>query len=251
MERTKMGPHRHHYFQLLQPSTAFTHVRISIFPGESPRLRLSVYVGVGLLVSSHLDGGIKRLRVFGRSAMRFPSYSALTPISSPGSPPPRQKATVNGKVNGTANGIIHGVDHSLSNGIHSPEPTIMVPKLPAIPLTPDAFSPYGSVIQSYPDHRCARKDIIVTEVNFGTAFKFNHLSPVTFVQPPFAPGVKGEANFCVFRCDQQNGTKGPNGKEQWPVKVLERHEFSSQAFVPMGGGGGRYLVLVALAGVGP
>jgi hypothetical protein len=32
--------------------------------------------------------------------------------------------------------------------------------------------------------------------------------------------------------------------------VLERHEFSSQAFVPMGGGGGRYLVLVCMPGAG-
>lgn len=114
----------------------------------------------------------------------------------------------------------------------------------------DAFSKYGSVIQSYEDHRSARKDVVVKAVNFGTAFKFNHLAPVTFLPPPSDPTIKGDVNFCVFRCDQQNGVKGANGKETWEVKVLERHEFSSQAFVPMGGGGGRYLVLVAAPGPG-
>lgn len=128
--------------------------------------------------------------------------------------------------------------------------TLSVPKVPAVPLTPDAFSSYGSVIQSYPDHRSARKDVVIKPVNFGTAFKYNHLSPVTWVQPKEHPEVKGEVNFCVFRCEQQNGVKGEKGKESWEVKVLERHEFSSQAFVPMGGGSGRYLVLVCLPGAG-
>lgn len=63
--------------------------------------------------------------------------------------------------------------------------------------------------------------------------------------------MKGDVNFCVFRCDKQNGVRScKEGKESWEVKVLERHEFSSQAFVPMGNGGGRYLVLVALPGTG-
>ena len=124
-----------------------------------------------------------------------------------------------------------------------------VPRLPALPLTPDAFSAYGSVIQSYPDHRSARKDVVIKAVNFGTAFKFNHLSPVTFVQPPHAPDVEGQVNFCVFRCDAQDGVE-VEGKKVWEVKVLERHEFSSQAFVPLGGGGGKYLVLVAAPGAG-
>ncbi|KAL8280170.1 hypothetical protein RQP46_007500 [Phenoliferia psychrophenolica] len=209
LDRTKLGPHRSHYFQLLHPETAWTHVRLSIYP----------------------DGGVKRVRLFGRPASRFPSYSALTPLPSP-EPTSASSSSTSAAPNGN---------------LFSPS-SALVPKVPAVPLTPDAFSAYGSVIQSYPDHRSARKDVVVKPVNFGTAFKFNHLAPVTFLPPPSDPNVKAEVNFCVFRCDQQNGVVGKNGKEQWEVKVLERHEFSSQAFVPMGGGGGRYLVLVAAPG---
>lgn len=121
-----------------------------------------------------------------------------------------------------------------------------IPRLPALPLTPDAFSAYGSVIQSYPDHRSARKDVLIKPVNFGTAFKFNHLSDVTYTHP----SVAAKINFCVFRCDAQDGDQDLEGKMSWKVNVLERHEFSTQAFVPMGGGGGRYLVVVALPGPG-
>lgn len=188
---------------------------------------------------------MKRVRLYGRRASHFPNYSALKPLSSPAPVAPKKES-----------GILSTIAAAVTPGSHSssapaPSPSsLSVPKVPAVPLTPDAFSSYGSVIQSYPDHRSARKDVVIKPVNFGTAFKFNHLSPVTWVQPQSRPDVKGEVNFCVFRCDRQNGVKGGNGKESWEVKVLERHEFSSQAFVPMGGGGGRYLVLVCLPGAG-
>lgn len=184
------------------------------------------------------DGGCKRVRLYGRRASQHPNYSILAPLPSP-------------EFTSTSSSS----SSKLTNGHSSSLPStssIQVPKIPAIPLTPDAFSSYGSVIQSYPDQRSARKDIIIKPVNFGTAYKFNHLSPVTFVQPKGREELKAEVNFCVFRCDQQNGVKSleGGGKESWEVKVLERHEFSSQAFVPMGNEGGRYLVLVALPGPG-
>ncbi|SGY62302.1 BQ5605_C007g04675 [Microbotryum silenes-dioicae] len=208
--QTRLGPHRQHFFQLEHPEKVWTHVRLSIYP----------------------DGGVKRVRLFGRRASRFPSYKGLSPLPSP------------------ATNLLNDTNGSGPNGLPPAVPaksSDRVPQVPAVPLTGDAFAKYGSVIQSYPDHRSARKDVVIKPVNFGTAFKFNHLSPVTWVQPSSRPDVKGQVNFCVFRCDAQNGVKSAQtGKEEWPVTVLERHEFSSQAFVPMGGGGGRYLVLVCL-----
>lgn len=180
---------------------------------------------------------MKRVRLYGRRASQF--SGGLPPLPSP-------------KPTSLLGSIASAVTpSSLSKGSSDPVPSNL-PKVLALPLTPDAFSAYGSVIQSYPDHRSARKDVVIKAVNFGTAFKFNHLAPVTYVPPPSRPDLanKGQVNFCVFRCEPQDGLQTARGKAQWEVKVLERHEFSSQAFVPMGGGGGRYLVIVCLPGAG-
>ncbi|GJN92527.1 hypothetical protein Rhopal_005557-T1 [Rhodotorula paludigena] len=224
LDETKLGPHRQHFYQLSHPEKAWTHARLNIYP----------------------DGGVKRLRLYGRPQSQYPDYSALIPL-----PAPAPAASLDAAPSSSALAASGPASTSLS-----------VPKLPAVPLTPSAFAPYGSVIQSYPDERSAPKEIKIKTVNFGTARKFNHLAPVDSVAPPpgrFAAAEKanggqvpaGEINFCVFRCEPQNGARGAEGgKEQWEVKVLERHEFSSQAFVPMGNEGaeGRYLVLVALPG---
>lgn len=219
LEETKLGPHRQHFFALDHPDRVWTHIKLAIYP----------------------DGGVKRVRAYGRRASQFPDYKALTPLPNPQSFLSSVKNAL------TPSSSSHG--NSVSEG----GATTSVPKVPAVPLTPDAFSAYGSVIQSYPDQRSARKDVVVKPVNFGTAFKFNHLAPVSWVQPtaPQHASVTPEVNFCVFRCDEQNGLKNASGKETWEVKVLERHEFSSQAFLPMGRGGDRYLVLVALGGAEP
>ncbi|GAA5867158.1 hypothetical protein JCM3774_004413 [Rhodotorula dairenensis] len=228
LEMTKLGPHRQHFYQLSHPEKAWTHVRLDIHP----------------------DGGVKRLRLYGRPASQYPDFSALVPL-----PAPTPAGThVNGASSSGSEAKVNGAS---SHGR-------AVPKIPAVPLNPSAFAPYGSVIQSYPDERAAPKEIKIKTVNFGTARKFNHLAPVEYVPPPAgrfttadgAPLPAGEINFCVFRCEPQNSkqlsTDG-TGKRQWNVEVLERHEFSSQAFVPMGGtpvqdGEGQYLVLVALPG---
>ncbi|TKA53708.1 hypothetical protein B0A53_03750 [Rhodotorula sp. CCFEE 5036] len=228
LEMTKLGPHRQHFYQLSHPEKAWTHVRLDIHP----------------------DGGVKRLRLYGRPASQYPDFSALVPLPAP---------TPAGQVNGTSSSSSVTKVNGASSHARS------VPKIPAVPLNPSAFAPYGSVIQSYPDERAAPKEIKIKTVNFGTARKFNHLAPVEYVPPPVgrfttadgSPIPAGEINFCVFRCEPQNSkqlsaTDG-TGKRQWNVEVLERHEFSSQAFVPMGGtpaqdGEGQYLVLVALPG---
>lgn len=214
---------------------------------SSPRCRC---LAPGLTVSRiSTDGGVKRLRLYGRPQSQYPDFSALVPLPAPRAADSTGAASSNARVNGAA---------KPSAG--------RVPKIPAVPLNPSAFAPYGSVIQSYPDERAAPKEIKIKRVNFGTARKFNHLAPVEFVAPPAGrfstadggPVPSGQVNFCVFRCAPQNSeqlSQDGRGKRQWNVEVLERHEFSSQAFVPMGGapaqdGEGEYLVLVALPGAG-
>ncbi|GAA5926177.1 allantoicase [Sporobolomyces koalae] len=214
LSNTKLGPHRQHFYQLGEREKAWTHVRLDIFP----------------------DGGVKRLRLYGRPASQHAQgYSAAHSIASP-SPVALAAAAIAAPNNQSA--------------ASSATSAVTVPKLPAVPLTPSSFAVYGSVLQSYPDARCAPKSIPIKTVNFGTAQKYNFLSPTAAPRPVpaehAAQGVEQQLNMCVFRCEPQDAIGGEDGK--WQVRVLERHEFSSQTFVPMGTASGSYLVLVALPG---
>ena len=99
----------------------------------------------------------------------------------------------------------------------------------------------------------------MTSANQGTAFKFHKLSSTLSSYPPGenagAPGIS------VFRCTPPHDL--PAGAKEFPVKILERHPFTNQVFIPMGDGtiiggeddalpnvGKAYLVIVALNGSG-
>ena len=112
----------------------------------------------------------------------------------------------------------------------------------ATPLTPTAFSPFGSVLQHTSEDEQGRGGGKGTLVNSGTAQKL-HLSSIATGAPP--SGRAPNVNVHVFACSPR-----ARAGEDYVCSVLERHRYSSQAFVPMGGGGGqegkaRYLVIVA------
>ena len=197
------------------------------------------------LTSRPADGGVKRIRLVGRRSTGSENPPHRThPIAVP------EAASLSAH-SPTVQTVPNGISSTTTNN---------APRIPILPLTPEAFAPFGQVLQAYDDLRACPKEIKVKRVNFGTANKFNHLAPVTFLPPP--PGkwstpegkagkLKGEINFCVFSSEAQNGALDPKtGREEWPLKALERHEFSSQAFSPFGGGGSRYLVVVALPAKG-
>lgn len=104
----------------------------------------------------------------------------------------------------------------------------------AIPLTQDEYRAYGDVIE-------ARADVKPVTANLGFARRHNFLAPISDLRPG-----RASPNLCVFRCDPMV----PPGGTQFDVKLLERHEHSTQAFIPMNGVR-RYLVLVALGGDSP
>lgn len=100
----------------------------------------------------------------------------------------------------------------------------------AEPLTAEKYAMYGDVIE-------ARQDVSVTGANQGTAEKFHHVAQVT---NDFPQG--GKSNLCVYHCR-------PAKELPFTVKLLERHPYSNQIFVPMSDGKSRgYLVVVALNG---
>ncbi|KAL9541620.1 hypothetical protein MBANPS3_009025 [Mucor bainieri] len=110
-------------------------------------------------------------------------------------------------------------------------PTALKGGLIAQPLTSEAYAPYGDVIHSDATN-------IVTSANQGTAEKYHGVATVSNLFPK----GNGKINMCIFHCR-------PTGELPLTVKLLERHPYSSQAFIPMTDGKTRgYLVIVALNG---
>lgn len=218
LAKTKLGPHKQHFFNLtpLSDSNPITHVKVVIWP----------------------DGGIKRIRLMGRP---FASSSVVQPSDR-------------GSVQ-----RVHTSEDKASQYSPSDLNSVQVQQAVqfAIPLSKEGFAAYGSVIETYArsippsaedDERSlkisTRMDgVDVKTVNFGSARKYSYLASLVWNSPVTETPVLPTLNVCVFQCRRQ--TAPADGL--WPIKALERHQYSSQAFVPMNGcQPGRYLVAVAL-----
>lgn len=166
-------------------------------------------------VTVYPDGGIKRVRIIGTRAVAGLDAAAI--VSGQG--------VVDTKARDVEK-IAHGVTR--------------VKVIPVLPLTHEAFAPYGQVIQAYGDHAAAPSGTRITPANGGTASKFHKLS---LLRASYPDGAGATAGLSVYRCQP---VAVENGRVR--LGVLERHPYTNQAFVPMGGGGRRYLVVVALNG---
>jgi allantoicase len=208
LPRTKLGPHRQHYFQLEHVGDkAYTHMKITIYP----------------------DGGIKRVRVIGTRA-EGDAVGAQDVIA------------VEGEVTVTTT---------------SPAAPTLVPTGPTLsllPLTTEAFAPFGQVIQAYDDLDAAPRGTKITSANRGSAVKFHKLS---LLQQSYSADAGATSGLSVFRCQPLRAKPG----ETWEIKLLERHPYTNQGFVPMSGAPSRsegenalrsfgtaYLVIVAKNG---
>jgi len=197
LPQVQLGPHREHYFQLASTGkSAFTHVRLTIFP----------------------DGGVKRVRVFG----------SKVPILG-------EEVTVHDFEQADTGDRIPG-------DMTDKEDHMSLREIPALPLTPEVFAPYGQVIQSYKDITSAPRSVKITQANFGSAIKYHKLSLLESSYPGDAGATTG---ISVYRCQPadvaENGTK-----REVVLKALERHPFTNQAFLPMSQDGEKvYLVVVA------
>ncbi|KAF9582640.1 Allantoicase [Lunasporangiospora selenospora] len=109
------------------------------------------------------------------------------------------------------------------------------------PITNENFAKWGQVVR-LPD-----ADPNAVQVNQGTAQKFSHLAQFVNHRPAVSdtanpnPSLKSaDANIAIFKCYK------PVTADQFPIKLLERHSYSSQMFMPMGGdGNGSYVVVTA------
>lgn len=122
--------------------------------------------------------------------------------------------------------------------------------VPVLPLTPEAFAPFGQVIQAYEDLATAPKGTRITPANGGSASKFHKLSLLESSYPSDAGATTG---ISVYRCQPSKDISDDGTVD---LKVLERHQSTNQAFIPMGRGSGEglsdpgssYLVVVAKNG---
>lgn len=119
-----------------------------------------------------------------------------------------------------------------------------IPELIAEPLTPEVFSPYGGVISA--DHQI--KNVQSSNANYGTAIKIHKVAPIINNYKECPSGKKETANWNIFRCTAPKHliTHGAT-KFTYKSKVLERHPFSTQTFLPLGQDLHKvsYLVIVA------
>ncbi|KAF9385497.1 Allantoicase [Podila verticillata] len=162
------------------------------------------------------DGGIKRVRIFGSQQW-------------PAAPLP-QSSTI-------------GQAQPLPD-----EHTWNLLTIQAEPITKEAFAPWGQLVE-VPVY-----DPNAISVNQGTAKKFSHLGQFvnlrSYALTPNSNSASpdranpdiaaAQANLAIFQCFK------PVEGHEVGVKLLERHQYSSQMFVPMGGdGNGGYIVVVA------
>ena len=188
LPRSKVGPHRQHYFMLENvKGKIYTHVKMTIHP----------------------DGGVKRVRVLGYRAGDVP--------------------------NSTTQPTTHRVPSGIADARRPVELDSTATIIPALPLTPEAFAPFGQVVQAYGDHAAAPKGTKITPANAGTASKFHKQA---LLESSYDPAVGATTGLSVYRCNPVQ----LSADRVLPLQVLERHPYTNQAFIPMGKGSGEGLV---------
>ncbi|KAN0065447.1 Allantoicase [Thecaphora frezii] len=232
LPRSKLGPGRRHFFELTNVDAApFTHV----------------------MVKMHPDGGIKRVRIVGRRAAPLLAANFAGSLPKVATPQDIQDPLPSASSDPFAPVSSVGLSSSSSPAASAPSGLLGCTVatagggerfVAAQPLTASAFAPYGSVIHTPPTGTDAAADFKV--VNQGTARKYVALAHVVDNYPAHAPA---KTHVHVYHCEPAAPTALP-----WKVKLLERHRFTTQAFIPMtpmsSGAEAQqgYLVVVALNG---
>lgn len=128
----------------------------------------------------------------------------------------------------------------------------------AEPLTPEGFEPFGSVIS--PGHLGNDGEANSVAANQGTAVKFIEVSTSQSLYDNAPSGkIPSHTNWNLFRCSPpvhlMTSAEPSDSQEaespaqiEYLSKVLERHPFSTQTFLPLGRSKDQqgYLVIVSL-----
>ncbi|KAK4497352.1 hypothetical protein PRZ48_011803 [Zasmidium cellare] len=114
-------------------------------------------------------------------------------------------------------------------------------------LNPIDFAPFGEVVEN-PETHGGRGKVQKVEANQGSATKWLDVSHLEnwYTLAPSRKAAKAVMN--MFVCKPRK-LEVKDGREVFPVNILERHPFTPQTFIPMGVGPDdkdvRYLVIVA------
>ncbi|WWC62399.1 allantoicase [Kwoniella dejecticola CBS 10117] len=121
--------------------------------------------------------------------------------------------------------------------------------LPVLPLTYEAFKPFGQVIQGWSFPSSAPKGVAVTTANQGTATKFHRVGKI---KESYPEGVGKEGGVTVGSVKASNRLDIAEGAKI-KVELLERHAYTTQAFIPLNRRAGSsppgsFIVVAALNG---
>lgn len=109
---------------------------------------------------------------------------------------------------------------SLPNGLGS---SSLTPTL----ITPSSFEAFGKMLKPYPEN-LGRSDVDIQVAPDGMATKYARLADVVSTYPESANAVTA---ISVFRATPKVGLE--RGKV-FDIRYMERHPYTSQAFIPMG-----------------
>ncbi|KAF2096705.1 ureidoglycolate hydrolase, partial [Rhizodiscina lignyota] len=132
-------------------------------------------------------------------------------------------------------------------------------QIPIEPLTHEAFAPFGHVVANPTKHPGTTANYKSSPGNQGSAIKYSEVTDLTNFYT-LAPSKKAaKTSFTLFvSTPRKLRTSAPAYTSAYPragqqhfydIKILERHPFTSQTFVPLGRANGdnstQYLVVVA------
>lgn len=119
--------------------------------------------------------------------------------------------------------------------------------IPVSDLDPASFSPFGEVIQN-PETHNGTPSLQRVEANQGSAAKWLNVTKMRNWYEFGSSKKPASVSMNMFVC-KPRALEHRDGKSAFPVKILERHPFTPQTFVPLGlsreDRGTCYLVIVA------
>jgi allantoicase len=152
--------------------------------------------------------------------VQVPPYTASTgpKATSKGKPLANGHSTYE-KLNGLVSSL------PLVNGLNGHGPS--GPIVP-VPISREGFAPFGQVLHAYPDPETRYEGMDIQVAPDGMATKYARLAEIKSTYPEELGAVTG---ISVFRATPKVGLE--RGKV-FDIRYMERHPYTSQAFVPMG-----------------